>query len=168
MWFDSTSAPNWSDYLGLLLGVVGFIIAFVQLRKTRNATFAAVTALDEARSKMVRNEILRLDSSFQAAHDDLEHAAVDDNRLLAQRTLIRFGRIAKESAVLLRSISSEHEKLAKQMVRSSVSASRAKELVLLAPPNETIRELLSSEIRSIETLVADVSAVTMSLKNSVK
>jgi hypothetical protein len=167
MWFDPNAAPNWSDYLGLALGALGFVLAYHQLRKTRNSTVAAIEALDQAREQLIANQVLRLDASFQGAHDDLEHAAASNNRELAQRTLVRYGRIAKDSAVLLRSVSDHNEDLAKRMVRSSTRASKTKESVLLAESSQTVRELLLTEIKLIEGLVADVSALTMSLKNQV-
>lgn len=105
---DFEAVPGWYDLGGLLLTVVGFTVAFIQLWKTRNAAQAAADELDRARKKLSADQLSAVVIQLQTIVGDLDFAIENNDREIAHRALLRFSFVANESVSLLSNLPTDH------------------------------------------------------------
>lgn len=172
MWFwDGSAAPGWADYLGLTLTVVGFWIAFQQLRSTKKvaeATRDAVSGvLDTAQRALSQRALGALVPQLQLAVEDLDHAMKQPDVEVARRALVRFAHIAAEGSNLLSSLGPPATRLATRMSQASSRATRAKGM-LMSEKSPDIAGNLGQAAEDATQLSTQVTALASKLRNTVE
>ena len=165
--YDAASAPGWHDYLGLLLGVVGFGIAIWQIIVARKESTKARLALEQAQRHLSQNALMSLVPQLQTISHDLDFALPAGNIEVAKRALVRFGLLASEAEALLVSIPGDHTALKNRFRRHAIQATRVKgEIVSIVDPDLT--HLAKTVAVAIESLNKDLAGVVSSLRNTVE
>lgn len=121
-WFDDAAAPGWHDWLGLLLTVAGFLIAFRQLRKTQTAAETAASELARARLKLNSDQLAAVLPQLTSIVSDLDFAIDNNDREVAHRALLRFSYVAKEAIALLANLDADHTSLQSRLGGASSTA----------------------------------------------
>jgi len=170
-WWSADPAPGWADYIGLLLTVVGFSIALIQLRRTKKAAEAAKTAADgvvaEAQSALSQRALMTLSSQIQLVVEDLDYAVSHGDVQVGRRALVRFGHLAAEAGELTKHRDQDGEGLADALSTTSRKATEAKGLLMSrAAPN--IKVLVGAVALEISDLSNQLTAISTSLRNTVE
>jgi hypothetical protein len=71
---DGWTLADWFSVIGFPLGIVGFALAWVQLRRTRGAANAAKSAVEATQRQLADNHLLLYIPQLAQALRDLEHA----------------------------------------------------------------------------------------------
>ncbi|MCO7275065.1 hypothetical protein [Cellulosimicrobium cellulans] len=148
-------------FAGLAVSVVGFWVAIVQLRRTAKATAATAAALKSALHRMNVNHLLVLLPQLRIIENDLDQAAHDDDRRLAQRTLISYAHTASQVASLLESSEEPVDSELVGKLRTSARLASASKATLVSTSRSTVKTAtkdVSSEIGEIAGLAAGLIA----------
>jgi len=139
------AVSDWIGIAGLLVSIVGFWLAIVQLRRTAKATKATADNIKQTLHRMNINHMLVLLPQLRLIENDLDQAAEDEDRRLAQRTLISYAHTASQVASLLQGSETTSDVELIQKLRSSArKASQAK------------AQLVSSSRVSVKAAIKDV------------
>jgi hypothetical protein len=137
---------DWLSLAGLLVSVVGFGFAIWQLIRTANASIATKIAVERTEKRMALNHLLVLLPQFRLLENDLDHAAQEDDRPLARRTLVSYAHFASEVASILQGQDNVDQSLIRELHSTARDASRAKGALIDAPIDADIR-LLTKDAR---------------------
>lgn len=133
--------------VGLVVSVVGFWLAIVQLRRTAKATKATADGISQTLHRMNVNHMLVLLPQLRLIESDLDQAAEEEDRRLAQRTLVSYSHTASQVAMLLEGSESPGDSQLIEKLRGSARrASQAK------------AALVSSNRVSVKTAIKEVGA----------
>lgn len=78
-----STLADWSSLIGLLVGIVGFSIAIIQIRQTKSAADAATNAATQARNAIARMSAIEACSAAVQQMEDIKglHRRGDTNSL---------------------------------------------------------------------------------------
>jgi hypothetical protein len=169
------TAGDWIGLAGLVVSVVGFVIAIWQLVRTANATEATRRAVERTEQRMAVNHLLILLPQFRLIENDLDAAAQEDDRGLARRSLIAYSHFAAEVATILQGQNGTDQTLVTDLRTSATQASQAKATLIDAPNGKStkaltkdVRERISGLSVHIGTLVANYQITTDELNGGLK
>jgi hypothetical protein len=120
--FDWGSTFGWFDVLGLVLTLVGFIVAAVQSHSAKTAAEAAKEAAVVTERELAKSQLLVSLSNVQQIISDVESAASNENKAVAVFSLIRFGVAATEARELLDRATGDNKALQDSLKQSSERA----------------------------------------------
>lgn len=146
---------------GLLVSVLGFTLAIIQLRRTAKATEETAAKIRQTLDRMNVNHLLVLLPQLRLIENDLDQAAEDDDRRLAQRTLISFSHTASQVASLLEGSDSGTDPALVQRLKSSARLASSTKASLVSSTRSTVRiatKEAASEISEISGLAAGMIA----------
>lgn len=165
--YDDAVNPGWFDWLGLAIALVGFGVTIYQVVKTRSAAKAATAALTTAQGQLAKRALLAIGPQLQSIQLDLGYTMKKNNADIAERTLVRFGLIAREASGLLITLGVGHEDLAERMraaaheatvVKAAMSTTKSPDVVLLA-------KAISAEV---DALTQDVMDIANDFRNTIE
>ena len=144
--------------LGLLITVIGFWLAIVQLRKTATASTATTLAVQTANQRMLYNHLLVLMPQLRTLEGDVDAAVVGGDREAAVRALVAFSHAANQVAALLETEPvetrlSDHVELVADLRLAARAVSAAKG-ELVSGSKKTLGNLL----HGVSTQISDVTA----------
>lgn len=157
-WIDLSTAPAWNDWLGLILAVVGFWIAFVQLRKTRTATEVATAELAKAREKLVSDQLAANITQLQLVGTDLDFAMRNNDAEVAHRALVRFNFLANEAVALLNNLPGGNGHLVERLEQAALDALEAKVEIVTTKRPDVVRSAKNIG-KSVTALTGDISGI---------
>ncbi|WP_285042977.1 hypothetical protein [Plantibacter sp. LMC-P-059a] len=144
--FDIQTTFGWFDVVGLVLTLVGLLLAWLQARRARKAAEAAEDAVEATEHKLSLSQLLLVLGAVQQVIGDLENAADNENKPVAQFLLLRFGMLAAEAATLLARQERDVGNLTDDLRKFSEQALDAKALLARSSSPKVARA--TSEIRS--------------------
>ena len=158
--FDPAALPGWHDWLGIVLTVGGFIVAFVQLAKTRTAAETAASRLAEATQKLNADQLGAVVPQLATIVADMDFAIDANDREVAHRALLRFSHVAREATALLAHLSADHSQL---QIRLNDAIEIALDVKgnIVGRANADIPRLAKPITAEIRSLSVEVSGVTV-------
>lgn len=112
--------------LGILLTIVGFWIAIVQIRKTRTAAEAARDAAAHGTNRIRYNQLIILVPQLQNLEGEMDAVVRQNDLFAAERVLVRWRQVATQTSGILREMGAEHEELTQQIEKCCGAARAAK------------------------------------------
>ncbi|MCU0115152.1 hypothetical protein [Curtobacterium poinsettiae] len=165
--YDSGAAPGWFDVVSFILTVAGFIIAYVQLRRTRRAAAAATSALQAAQRSLSHRAVLAAIPQYQSVLADLSHTLPANDSATTQRVLVRFGLMARETTGVVTGMDGDFDALIRLLTKTSRAATRVKsQLATTVDPDVT--QIVKNLSRDIETLTQDLTELASTLRNTLE
>lgn len=136
--------------IGLIVTVVGFWLAIVQLRKTASAAKATTSAIETANKRMLYNHLLVIMPQLRSLEGDIDASVASGDKGAAVRALVAFSHAAKQIASLLETEPStdgelEHAELIGVLRATARAVSTVK------------GELVSGSKKSLSTLLQGIS-----------
>ncbi|WP_291049284.1 hypothetical protein [Herbiconiux sp.] len=128
---DFSSYPSVFDWVAMGLTILGFVIAFCQLRRTQNAVNASIQTEDSVRTTLIQNQIKMAIAEIESVIKDLGTAVSLGNKDLAERTLVRYANLCSGCAGLMRKLDTSDLDFADQLDESSRNASQVKEDIVV-------------------------------------
>jgi len=150
---------DWLSLAGLIVSVVGFGIAIWQLTRTANASIATKRAIERTEKRMALNHLLVLLPQFRLLENDLDHAAQEDDRPLARRTLVAYAQFASEVAAILQGQDNVDQSLITELRSTARDASRAKGALIDAPIGADTRQLTKGARDAISNLSMHINTL---------
>lgn len=157
--FDPTGVPGWHDWLGLVLTVGGFTVAFFQLKKTRTAAETAALRLAEATQKLNTDQLGAVVPQLAAIVSDLDFSIDSNDREVAHRALLRFSHVAREARGLLANLKADHTVMQERLtiaieialdVKGNIVGRKIADVPRLAKP-------ITAEIRAISVEIGGLT-----------
>lgn len=158
MWYDPTAAPGWHDWLGLVLTVIGFWVAIVQLRKTRSASVEAARELSRAREKLNADQLSANVAQLQLVGTDLDFAIWNNDAEVAHRSLVRFNYLANEVVALLDNHPGDNAELAERLKQAASDAREAKAEIVSTKRPDVVR-VAKAVGRAVTELTGDIAGI---------
>ena len=156
------SAGDWIGVAGLVVSVVGFVIAIWQLVRTANATKATKEAVERSEKRMAINHLLVLLPQFRLIENDLDVAAQDDDKGLARRSLVAYAHFAAEVATILQNQDRVDQTLITDLRTSATQASQAKATLIDSPSGKNTKQLTKDIREKISGLSVHIGTLVMS------
>ena len=172
--FDATGAPGWHDWLGLLIAGFGFSIAILQIRDAKSASenaaresAKATLALTAAQKNLSQRALMAVLPQIQTVVTDLAYAFPTNDVEVAQRTLVRFGLIARETCGLLEGLHGDHTELSRRLLKASEKATRAKSTIV-SSANPDVISAAKSVSADIDKLSQDLAGLVSSMRHTIE
>jgi len=161
-WFDDKAAPGWHDWVGLGLALVGFAIAYRQLRKTRTAAEIAAKKLSEARLKLNNDQLAAVLPQLASIVSDIDFAVDANDREVAHRALLRFSYIANEAIALLKNLEEDHSGMEVRLLAAANTALDVKGAIVGRKTVDIARnaKVIGTEVGSIAVELSGLVAKT--------
>ncbi|QHF19547.1 hypothetical protein GTU71_00850 [Rathayibacter sp. VKM Ac-2762] len=167
-WFiDLTTAPSVMDWAALILTIIGFWIAFVQLRKTKKAAEAATEALTGAQATLSERAMHAIAPQLHHVHEDIQVAMKSGDTLDAQRALLRFSRLANEMGDILKTSYPTHTELVTIIQSASSKATKVK-VTLVTKPTTDVPTSLRPVFKDVDAVMVAVDSMTANLRNKLE
>jgi hypothetical protein len=160
---DWNNVPGPFDWAAMLLTVVGFIVAFKQLRKTKNAVSAALEAETDTTQALVTNQLGHLLPELGVIVDRLDYAIKFNDPDDASRSLADYARTAGSSATLINKQVTPDEVLVKRLAQAALKASDAKQVLVLTP-HADVRRIVSPIYPELDLVANEAEAAAVSLR----
>ncbi|WP_144022614.1 hypothetical protein [Asanoa hainanensis] len=138
--------------------VTGFIITFVQLRKTRNEAAAARQASELSQEAISRSGLLALVPQLERVEDELADAIRANDRARALGHLLTWRRKASQLRGLLDVTSLGKEKLLVS-IQESVTLAAESRTLMLGEDEVDMLAVLKDALTSISAVTDELSAV---------
>lgn len=123
---NSSTAPGWFDSLSLALTLLGFLVAYIQLKRTRASADAATLALKKAEQRLGSDQAIALPGLFADVGNELLYVEEGGAPEVARFALLRLHSLSNESSTVILGIGGKHEKLARRVERLGRRALAAK------------------------------------------
>lgn len=153
---------DWIGLAGLIVSVVGFVIAIWQLVRTANAAKATKDAVERAENRMAINHLLVLLPQFQLIESDLDIAAQYNDRGLARRSLVAYAHFAAEVATILQGQGKSDQTLITDLRTSATQASQIKAGLIDAPSGKSIKQLTKDIRDKVSSLSVHIGTLVIS------
>ena len=171
IWFDGEAAPGWIDYLGLALTVIGFVIAILQLRKTRSAALAAKDAAElslvQAQRHLSQRSVMFLIPQVQVVVEDLDYSIASNDIQVSRRALVRFAHIASELSALLVEVRDSENPISERLTAAADKATRAKGS-LMTQTKPDVASAVKSSAQLINGLSRELTEIAATMRNRVE
>ena len=154
-------AGDWIGLAGLVVSVVGFVIAIWQLIRTANATEATRRAVERTEKRMAINHLLVLLPQFRLIENDLDAAAQEDDRGLARRSLVAYAHFAAEVAAILQNREKVDQTLVTDLRVSATQASQAKAALIDSSSAKNTKQLTRDIREKLSGLSVHIGALVM-------
>jgi hypothetical protein len=125
--------------IGVAVSSIGFLLAYIQLKRTANATVASAAALKAAGE----TQILMLLPQFQLREMELDYAIEDSKREMAARSLVAYAHLAQETSVVIQAQGLGSAELIENMRLCARKARDAKS------------EIYSHKVKKLDTITRD-------------
>jgi hypothetical protein len=145
------SELDWTNFvlavLGIVLTVVGFWIALVQLRKTKTAAEAAASAATIGTVRIRYNQLLMITPQLQTLETELDTAFQQNDYYGAERILLRWRQLAASAHGVLGQMGDGYLTLVESLekTRGNAIATKGK-----------LSEASASQSRTVSTVAAGV------------
>ena len=150
---------DWLSLAGQVVSVIGFGVAIWQLMRTANASIETKKAVERTEQRMALNHLLVLLPQFRQLENDLDHAAQEDDRPLARRTLVSYAHFATEVAAILQGQDKVDESLVTELRSTARDASRAKGALIDTPKCRDTRQLTKEARDAIASLSMHINTI---------
>lgn len=154
--------------VGLVLTVVGFVITFVQLTRTRRASVATNSAVQLATTRMHSNFLLITLPQFKALELDLDEASDRNDKRLARRTLVAYSHNANRVATLLDGSTDDAEKMLSEALRTSATAASSAKSSLVTGDSANVLEAVKNLLTDIGDLATRAEGIAAKYQIKVK
>lgn len=165
--YDSSAAPGWFDVGSFLLTIAGFVVAYVQLRRTRRAASAATSALQAAQKNLSQRALLAAIPQFQSVISDLIHTLPANDSATTQRVLVRFGLVASETTGVVSAMDDADDALVNSLTKASRAATRVKSQLATAA-NPDVMQIVKNLSKDIERLMQDLTELASTVRNTLE
>jgi Zn-dependent oligopeptidase len=131
---------------------------------------ATKEAVERTEKRMALNHLLVLLPQFRLLENDLDHAAQEDDRPLARRTLVAYAHFATEVAAILQGQDKVDQNLVIELQSSAKEASRAKGVLIDASHTRTTRQLTKDAREAISSISMHINtlATTYQISSNLK
>jgi len=129
--------------VGLVVTVVGFILAIIQLKKTATAATATKDAILVANSRMLYNHLLVVLPQLTSMEADIDRAMLKDDKDGAVRALVSFSHAAMQVAALLDSHDPGNNSELVEQLRTTAREASHQKGVIVSGSKKTVSLLLN-------------------------
>lgn len=164
VWLDWANVPGLLDYLGLLLGIVGFAIAIGQLVRSRSALVAAEDALNSARSALTSNQLIAVLPAFEEISAQLTAAVQGDIPQQAETALDRFRYRQQEAEALLIGMPSQFHAILPNLRRAGIRVDRA-HADLFTNLDQPTAQRVGSALTEVRGIAHEIRTLEVMLRN---
>ncbi|MGU3411943.1 hypothetical protein ACLBWP_17725 [Microbacterium sp. M1A1_1b] len=161
---DTSAAPGWADWLGLVLTVVGFLVAIIQATRARRVAAAASEALARAEKRLHMDALFALPASLADTRGELNWAEANDDMSVARFALLRLHNRSSEALLLVADDSFdvlEQKKLARLLRRVVKSSLAAKDQLADAP---SVAAAIIDVAKDFDELTGQLAASTTNMR----